>query len=146
MNTPGKTWKLGALDGLVNGVFLFLLGELVVSTLVENHLSVCFYLAVLFAVFSVLFFCFLSAKTDGKITKLYVIGQLFFVFAIILSFIYYINMPFSILPRRDLGNVDGFVILSVNAVYLLVSQIMRFAVFISVAINRKIKKHFEGKE
>ena len=128
---------IGITDGLVNGLLLYMLGEFLVSPQITYTNFLLFTITMAFA--SVFFSWLLVQYAKEKIWKVYSIGRIVSVLVAVLVFVNYLQFHFHIFPRRELGNIDGIIIIVVQSVFIFVSELLRVNVFAVVALLKKFR-------
>lgn len=128
------------LDGVVNGLLLFLLGEYTVSIYIAESYVPCIIIGALSALFSTLCFWNLYKKANAKIGFFFLISMVTYILVLCLIFVNYISVHIYIFPRRSLGNGDGIILILVEFFYTVVCTVSRLVCCIAIKVFRSSRK------
>lgn len=131
-------WKCGLIDGCANALLFFLASDIVTSSLVTRY-DVGLIVICVCAILSALLFAVLTKHADDSIGRCFWTGQLFFVLVGIVLFFCVVE-GLHLLPRREMANAEGLVILLYDGLYLLISVCMRLLSALFLNFFNKIKK------
>ena len=135
-----KKYSWSVLDGFLQGLIFVLLIEVIVSPY-WNGLGffeiVFFVLLVISSVMSSLLFI---NKSGQYVTWGSLISFVFFILTLILAFVNNIEWKIRLIPRRELGNADGIIIMFFASIYLIILFVEKLAVLIFMVIKEHKKK------
>ena len=135
-----KKYSWSVLDGFLQGLIFVLLIEVIVSPY-WNGLGffeiVFFVLLVISSVMSSLLFI---NKSGQYVTRGSLISFVFFILTLILAFVNNIEWKIRLIPRRELGNADGIIIMFFASIYLIILFVEKLAVLIFMVIKEHKKK------
>ncbi len=135
-----KKYSWSVLDGFLQGLIFVLLIEVIVSPY-WNGLGffeiVFFVLLVISSVMSSLLFV---NKSGQYVTRGSLISFVFFILTLILAFVNNIEWKIRLIPRRELGNADGIIIMFFASIYLIILFVEKLAVLIFMVIKEHKKK------
>jgi len=131
-------WKYGLIDGCANALLLFLALDIISSVFMVRY-DIGVIVICMCALLSTSLFLVCSLKLEGSIAKCFWIGQFFFVIARTILFLFEVE-GLHILPRREMANAEGFIIILYYLVYLFLSLMIRFSVCLLVPLYRKNSK------
>ena len=140
-----KKYSWSVLDGFLQGLIFVLLIEVIVSPY-WNGLGffeiVFFVLLVISSVMSSLLFV---NKSGQYVTRGSLISFVFFILTLILAFVNNIEWKIRLIPRRELGNADGIIIMFFASIYLIILFVEKLAVLIFMVIKEhKKRKNNQG--
>lgn len=130
---------IGVVDGLINGFLLYMLGEFLVSPFLKNAYTNFLLFAIVMALVSVFFSWLFAQRAEENIWRVYGIGRVVSILVVIFVFVNYLHFHFHIFPRRELGNIDGIIIVVGQSVFIFVSELLRVNIFAIVAFLKKFK-------
>lgn len=120
----------GMIDGILRGIFFFLLGELVATTYMIVHFRIFMLLSCIFALLVNVVFYMINKGTFGQIFVAYGVGEIVFALCTLLTYLNDIEFHFHIFPQQEIyyGNVmDLFIAVGV---YVLFSGFIRLLLIV----------------
>lgn len=136
-----RTLLLGITDSLFRGLLLFLLGEYIVSDLGGRSYVGSIIAAAICMVLSVVMFIVLAAKAKGRLIQFYGMGQVFFLLALLILLMNYLEVHIYLFPHRELASGDGIILLLSHTIFILPSEVIRLVVFISMIVNKRVQNN-----
>lgn len=131
------------MDGVIKCFLLFLPGEL----LMLFPADVPVYMGTVTALFgiavSVVLFTMLARKEKHRLWRFYLLSQVFFVCAVACALVNYIELHLFLIPRRELGNGEGLIMLFSMGMFLLLSELVRIVLCASLSANERIEKRIQ---
>ncbi len=139
-----KKYFWSMLDGSLQSLIFVLLIEVIVSPYWNDFgfFEILFF--VLLVILSVISSLLFINKCEQCVVRCSLISFVFFIFTLVLSFINNIEWKIRLIPRRELGNADGIIIMFFASIYLIILFVEKLAVLIFMVIKEHKKTEHKG--
>lgn len=134
-----KTIKYAIIDGVARGILLMLPGEMLVLFHCDSAYIISMVVAIAGALISAAIFRH-SLRFAERLVRFYFLDILIFVITNLILLLNYTELHIFLIPRRELGNADGIIMIMAEAIFMVTSVLFRVVLLIAESALRKTNK------